>query len=85
MISSSSATSSSSSPLGEPRARASRQTSTDTATLVAVVFLSGVQLVFMSVMGEYVGRIYEEVKRRPRYVVSRRLHVKPTSNVPGSK
>lgn len=42
-----------------------------TALLVAVTFLAGVQLFFMGIIGEYVGRIYEEVKGRPSYVVAR--------------
>lgn len=42
-----------------------------TALLVALVFFSGVQLVFLGVVGEYVGRIYEEVKARPLYLVER--------------
>jgi polyisoprenyl-phosphate glycosyltransferase len=44
-----------------------------TALIVAVTFLSGVVLFFLGVIGEYVGRIYEEIKARPHYVVSRKL------------
>jgi dolichol-phosphate mannosyltransferase len=40
-----------------------------TALLVAMVFLCGVQLFFLGLIGEYVGRIYEQVKLRPSYVV----------------
>jgi hypothetical protein len=44
-----------------------------TALLVAVTFLSGIVLFFLGVIGEYVGRIYEELKARPHYVVARKL------------
>ena len=41
--------------------------------IVAVFFLGGVQLLILGVMGEYLARIYGEVKLRPRWVVSRAL------------
>ena len=44
-----------------------------TALLIAILFLGGVQLVLIGVLGEYLGRIYAEVKRRPLYLVKERL------------
>lgn len=41
--------------------------------VVAMMFLSGIQLLSIGVLAEYVGRIYDEVKRRPIYLVSERL------------
>ncbi len=38
-----------------------------TSTIVAVLFLGGVQLVCVGILGEYLGRVYDEVKRRPLY------------------
>lgn len=42
-----------------------------TALLVAVTLLSGITLFFLGVIGEYVGRIYEETKGRPQYIIGR--------------
>jgi glycosyltransferase involved in cell wall biosynthesis len=46
-----------------------------TALIVAVTFLSGVILFFLGVIGEYVGRIYEELKARPHYIIVRRAGI----------
>ncbi|HXY21448.1 MAG TPA: glycosyltransferase, partial [Burkholderiaceae bacterium] len=45
--------------------------------VVGITFLSGVQLLFIGILGEYLGRVYEEVKSRPRYIVARRFGASP--------
>jgi len=47
-----------------------------TALIVALTFFSGVLLFFLGVIGEYVGRIYEETKARPQYIVGRTVGIK---------
>ncbi len=46
-----------------------------TALMVAVTIFASVQLLMIGILGEYVGRIYEEVKRRPLYVVSETVNL----------
>jgi dolichol-phosphate mannosyltransferase len=44
-----------------------------TTLILCVLFLGGVQLISIGVLGEYIGRIYDESKQRPLYVVEERL------------
>lgn len=43
------------------------------STMVAVIFMGGIQLVVLGIIGEYLGRLYSEAKARPLYIVESRL------------
>jgi len=49
-----------------------------TSTVVIVLFLGGIQLLSLGIIGEYIGRIFDEVKQRPQYVIGDRLGVGPS-------
>ena len=46
-----------------------------TSLILAVLFLSSAQLFCLGIIGEYVGQLFEEVKRRPVYMVSKTVNV----------
>lgn len=52
--------------------------------MVSMLFVSGVQLISLGVIGEYVGRIFTEVKRRPLYLVADEVGFAPPASLPAT-
>ncbi len=55
-----------------------------TTVLFVVLLLGGIQLITVGIIGEYLGRVYDEVKRRPLYVVRSRTNAEAPAHLRGS-
>lgn len=47
-----------------------------TSTTCIICFISGIRLLSLGIIGEYIGKTYLETKRRPRYIISERTYEK---------
>jgi dolichol-phosphate mannosyltransferase len=52
--------------------------------MIAVALGASAQLLMTGVLGEYIGRIYEEVKRRPLYITAEEINIKPVDERPNA-
>jgi hypothetical protein len=52
------------------------------SVMTSVLFIGGIQLIAIGVIGEYIGRIYNESKRRPAWIVTRSRNLAPRRDAP---
>ena len=41
----------------------------------AIMFIGGIQLITIGIIGEYIGKIYQEIQKRPRYIIKERINL----------
>jgi glycosyltransferase involved in cell wall biosynthesis len=46
-----------------------------TSTVLPIYFLGGIQLIFLGIIGEYIGKIYLEVKKRPLFIIKEKYNL----------
>ena len=46
-----------------------------TSIVVPIYFLGGIQMIFLGILGEYVGKIYIEVKGQPRFIIEKKINL----------
>ncbi|MCX6155922.1 MAG: glycosyltransferase family 2 protein [Candidatus Kapabacteria bacterium] len=46
-----------------------------TSVLVSIYFIGGISMISIGIIGEYIGKIYEEVKKRPRFIIEKKINI----------